>query len=168
MNDKVKNEFIKSKLKRVLSRAATILFPLRSDEVKTLVKKHTWRDRNYVGFAEGRVSAWSGYSINLAYLDSRYRGLFADVVQNNLPNSEKIRLFGEDFTAAISGLENYVVIFNLDIPFSAVEIIKSLGFIPRNLKRNCHICLIYSVDYFLEEEEEFISLKTAEMVILQR
>ena len=49
------------------------------------------------------------YSINLAYLDSRYRGLFADVVQNNLPNSEKIRLFGEDFTAAISGLENYVV-----------------------------------------------------------
>lgn len=71
---------LKLKISQVLTRSSSILFPLDSGKIKKLLKPHNWRDRNYVGEAGGKVCAWSGFSINLAYLDSRYRGLFGDYV----------------------------------------------------------------------------------------
>lgn len=161
-------DVVKSKLRQVLTRSASILFPLQFEAIQKLVKPHTWRDRKYVGEVSGKVCSWSGYSINLAYLDSRYRGLFGDYVQNHLPVEERLRLFGDDFTAAIQELSSFVVIFNLDIPLDSVEIVRSLGFIPRTMNRSSHICIIYSPEDFLDAPLDSICLKVAEMVILQR
>jgi len=107
-------KLVKAKLRQVLNRAASILFPLQREEIQKLVKPHTWRDHKYVGEVSGKVCAWSGYSINLAYLDSRYRGLFGDYVQNHLPVGERLRLFGNDLAKAIQSLPSFVVLFNLD------------------------------------------------------
>lgn len=159
---------IKLKIRQVLSRSSSILFPLESEKIKKLVKSHNWRDRKYVGEVGGKVCVWSGYSINLAYLDSRYRGLFADYVQNQLPEQERQQLFGDEFAAAIKNLSSFVVIFNLDIPHESIEIVTSLGFIPRRMNRSNHICLVYSPENFLSTSLELISLKVVEMVILQR
>jgi hypothetical protein len=163
-----RTRLVKAKLKQVLNRAASILFPLQREEIHKLVKPHTWRDRNYVGSVGGKVCAWSGYSINLAYLDSRYRGLFGDYVLNHLPVSERLRLFGDEFTSATQSLSSFVVIFNLDIPLDSIEIVSSLGFIPRTMNRSSHICIIYSPEEFLDTPLDLICLKVAEMVILQR
>ncbi len=159
---------IKLKIRQVLSRASSILFPLQSSKIKKLVKSHNWRDRKYVGEVGGKVCVWSGYSINLAYLDSRYRGLFADYVQNQLPIEERQQLFGDEFAAAIKDLSSFIAIFNLDIPHEAIEIVMSLGFIPRRMNRSNHICLVYSPEDFLSISLELISLKVVEMIILQR
>lgn len=159
---------IKEKLKQVLSITASILFPLQQEEINKLVKRHTWRDQKYVGKLAEKICAWSGYSINLAYLDSRYRGLFGDYVENYPPLNDCLKLFGQDFTYTINSLNSFVVIFNLDIPLGSIELVKSLGFIPRLMKRNSHICLVYSPQEFLEKPEELICFKVAEMVILQR
>jgi hypothetical protein len=165
---KADSDVVKSKMRQVLSRASSILFPLQTNEIKRLVKTHTWRDRKYVGEVNGKVCAWSGYSINLAYLDSRYRGLFADYVKNQLPPQECYRLFGDEFATAIKDLSSFIVIFNLDIPKEALEIVNSLGFVPRRMKRSNHICMIYSPDEFVSSSLELIALKVVEMVILQR
>ncbi len=159
---------IKQKLQKVLTRTASILFPLQKEEINNLVKTHTWRERKCVGSLAEKICSWSGYSINLAYLDSRYRGLYGDYVENYPPVNECLELFGQDFTLVIQNLESFVVIFNLDIPLGAIELVKNLGFIPRLMKRNSHICMIYSPQEFLEASEEIISFKVAEMVILQR
>ncbi len=159
---------LKLKMSQVLLRSASILFPLEAEKIGKLLKPHNWRDRNYVGEAEGKVCVWSGFSINLAYLDSRYRGLFGDYVQNKLSRLERQRLFGREFAAAIENYSSFVAIFNLDIPLDAIDIIMSLGFVPRRMKRNCHICLVYSPEEFLDTSLDLISLKIAEMVILQR
>ena len=159
---------IKLKIRLVLKRASSILFPLQSEQVEKLVKPHSWRDRKYVGEAGGKVCPWSGYSINLAYLDSRYRGLFADYVQNQLPVTERRQLFGNEFAEAIQNFSSFIVIFNLDIPLYSIEIVKSLGFTPRRMNRSSHICIIYSSEEFLDIPLDLISLKIAEMVILQR
>ena len=159
---------IKLKIRLVLNRASSILFPVQREQIEKLVKPHTWRDRKYVGEVGGKVCAWSGYSINLAYLDSRYRGLFADYVQNQLPAVERQQLFGSEFAGAIQNLSSFVVIFNLDIPLGSIEIVKTLGFIPRKMNRSSHICMIYSPEEFLDTPLDLISLKIAEMVILQR
>lgn len=159
---------IKSKIMLVLNRASSILFPLQREQIEKLVKPHTWRDRKYVGEVAGKVCVWSGCSINIAYLDSRYRTLYGDYVQNQLPIVERKRLFGDEFTTAIENFSSFVVIFNLDIPLDAIEIITSLGFVPRKMNRSSHICIIYSSEKFLDTPLELISLKIAEMVILQR
>lgn len=159
---------IKSKIRQVLSRASSILFPLQSEQSKKLVKPHNWRDRKYVGEVNGKVCVWSGYSINLAYLDFRYRGLFADYVQNKLPPEKQKQLFGYEFAAAIKNFSTFVVIFNLDIPHEAIEIVTSLKFVPRRMNKSNHICLVYSPENFLATSLELISLKVVEMVILQR
>ena len=161
-------DIVKFKLKQVIKRSAAILFPLQREQIEKLVKPHIWRDRKYVGEVSGKVCSWSGYSINIAYLDSRYRGLFADYVQNTLSLFDRLQLFGNEFTEATQNFSSFVVIFNLDIPLEATEIVTSLGFIPRRLNRSSHICLIYSPEDFLDAPLEFISLKVAEMVILQR
>lgn len=121
-----------------------------------------------MGEVSGKVCSWSGYSINLAYLDSRYRGLFGDYVQNRLLVEERLRLFGDDFTAATQELSRFVVIINLDIPPASIEIIRSLGFTARRMNQTSHICIIYSPENFLDAPLDLICLKVAEMVILQR
>lgn len=161
-------DVLKSKIRQVLNRASSILFPLQNQQVEKLIQVHTWRDRKYVGEVGGKVCVWSGYSINLAYLDSRYRGLYGDYVQNQLSIVERQQLFGDEFTAAIQSFSSFVVIFNLDIPLEAMEIIMSLGFVPRKMNRRSHICIIYSPEEFLDTPLDLISLKVAEMVILQR
>lgn len=54
---------IKLKIRQVLSRASSILFPLQSEKIKKLVKSHNWRDRKYVGEVGGKVCVWSGYTM---------------------------------------------------------------------------------------------------------
>lgn len=168
MDETITNS-VNEKAEQVLTRVGNILFPLEFEQVKKLVKPHVWRDKNYVGInPKGLVSVWRGRSINLAHIDSRYRALFIDIVNNDLIASERYRLFGSAFAASIRHLKSFVVVFNLDLPLNEDNNAVSQGYIPRILPTRAHICRIYSIDEFLSLSLNEIVGTTAYMVALQR
>lgn len=159
---------IQTNLKNVIIHTASILFPMQRNEIQKLTKRHSWYNKKYVGTYRDKTCSWIGHSINLAYLDSRYRCLFADHVQKKPSFVESIQLFGESFALKIKDLDEFVVIFNLDIPKGAIKLVEELGFVAREISKGSHICSIYSIEEFLDRDIEFFALKAAEMVILQR
>jgi hypothetical protein len=135
---------------------------------EALVKRHVWRDEKYVGEHEGRIVAWRGQSVNFAELDPRYRTVYIDVVENVLPRSERVQLFGPDFAAAIAGMACFVVIFVLDFSLDSVPAIKALGFTPRVLTRVAHACKVVGVQAFLTSPPSHWAAQAAKLLMMQR
>lgn len=158
---------IDRRIPEVICEAISILFPAELD-ASSLIKRHVWRDRRYVGEHKGRPVSWRGWSANLVTLDSHYRAVFVDVVDNVLPIEEGIRLFGEEFAAAIDGLDRYVVLFVLDFPIDAVPQICQQGFIPRQLTRSVHACAVASTGDFLDQPPLYWAAKLVKLVMFQR
>lgn len=158
---------LNSRLVDVLSDAIRTLFPLTPDPRK-LVKKHVWRDRRYVGENDGKVAAWRGMSANLVELDFRYRAVFSDVVENNLPVRERYRLFGPAFTEHTLPHDRFVVLFVLDFPLGSEEEIIAQGFVPRRMHRTLHACVIAHPDEFLAQSVSHWTAKIVGLVLLQR
>jgi hypothetical protein len=154
-------------IKEVLTETIKIVFPVNV-EPANLIKRHVWRDKKYLGTAHNKVVAWCGWSANLVSVDFRYRAIFIDVVDNILPFQERERLFGRDFSDAISNKPQFVVMFVLDFPTHAIETIKTQGFVPRKMGRVLHACVIASIEQFHALPALYWAAKTARLVMLQR
>ncbi|MCS6802749.1 MAG: hypothetical protein NZ773_12520 [Dehalococcoidia bacterium] len=154
-------------LRQVIEETVLLLFPGRPLPAG-LVKRHVWRDQKYVGAAAGRVVPWEGWSANLANLDARYRAIFADVVDNILPESERYRLFGDAFSEEIRELNRFVVLFVLDFPLETEQDIILAGFTPRRMARVLHACKIVSVEEFLDKTTLHWAAVLTRLVMLQR
>ena len=160
-------ELINQQIKTVLSEAIQILFPVSVDPV-TLIKRHVWRNRNYVGEYNNRVVVWKGWSANLVSVDFRYRVIFVDVVDNVLPYQEKVRLFGPDFAAKINNFDKFVVLYVTDFPLNTVEDIKKQGFIPRRTPKALHACVILEIEEFINMPALYWAAKITKLVLLQK
>ena len=158
---------LNSRLADVLSDSIRTLFPLTPDPRK-LVKKHVWRDRKYVGEVDGKVATWRGTSANLVELDFRYRAIFMDVVENNLPVWERYRLFGPVFAEHTLKYDRFVVMFVLDFPPGSEGEIIAQGFVPRRMNRTLHACVIVHPDEFLAQSVSHWTAKIVGLVLLQR
>ncbi len=157
---------IDDQIKGVLHETACILLPL-FPQPDSLIAEHIWRDRGYVGEAGGKVVAWRGWRAKLADVDSRYRTLYIDVVDNILPDEERERLFGDAFASAIAGMDRFVVMFALDFPLEAEEAIEEAGFVPRRLSRVLHACIIAGPEQFLSQPALMWATMTARLLVLQ-
>jgi len=153
--------------KSVLYETIKILFPINIDPNK-IIKTHVWRDRKYVGEANGRVVSWQGWSANLSTVDFRYRTIFIDRVPNVLSVEERTKLFGWDFAKTIAKLDEFVVLFVLDFPVDTYELILAEGFTPRLMSKAVHACVITTPDDFVAYSAHHWSSKVARLVLLQR
>lgn len=158
---------LQTKIKDTLRQAIKILFPVGVD-ADAIIKKHIWRNKKYVGEYNGEVVSWKGLSANLTSIDFRYRVIFMDVVENILPIEERLRLFGQDFVTATQDMTQFVVMFVLDFPLSAIDEIKAQGFVPREMTRVAHACCIVSPEEFLTHTSLHWAAKVVRLVMLQR
>lgn len=140
---------VEQSIKAVLAHVTRTLLPEISDPAP-VIAQHIWRDSNYVGAHNGKVVVWRGWRAKLdGASDGRYRTLYIDLVDNILPIPERQRLFGEAFSGAIAGLPQFIVLFALNFPLQAETDILAHGFVPRQLRRVLHACLVADVDHFL-------------------
>lgn len=151
----------------VLYETIRIIFPLNVDPAP-LIKRHVWRDRKYVGEANGKVAAWQGWSANLNQIDFRYKAVYVDFVDNSLTFEERQRLFGSDFAAATHNWGSFVNLFVLDFPLSAVDTIRSEGFTPRIMARVAHACILASMDDFISTSVSYWASHLARLILMQR
>lgn len=157
---------LEQKMRNVVEETVRILFPTRLAEAQ--IRRHRWWDTKYVGSKDGKAASWEGWSTNLAEVDSRYRAVFVDAVDNVLPEAERVALFGHDFAQAIRDMSRFVVMFVLDFPLEAVGAILDQAFVPRIMKRSAHACVVVSVDEFLSQPTLYWAAKAARLVMLQR
>ena len=153
-------------IKYVLRETISILLP-HCLQPESLIAEHIWRDRTYVGEAEGKVVVWRGWRANLADVDPSYRTLYIDVVDNLLPVEEQQRLFGDAFATAIAPMDRFVVMFALDFPLEAEKAIEDAGFVPRRLSRVLHACIIAGPEQFLSQPALMWAIMTARLLVLQ-
>lgn len=151
----------------VLYEATRTLFPLAPNP-RDLIKRHTWRDRRYLGEVDGKVLSWKGLSTNLVQIDFRYRAIFLDLVQNILPIQERHRLFGPVFTQNTLQYDRFVVMFVLDFPLESEADIVAQGFVPRRMNRALHACVVAHPEEFLSQSVEHWTAKVVRLVLLQR
>jgi len=151
----------------VLFETIKSLFPLQT-ESRSIIKQHVWRDRKYVGEMNGSVIVWKGWSANLSHLDFRYRTVFIDRVANVLSIEEKTRLFGWHFAKSSKDMEEFVVMFVLDFPIDAYELILQEGFIPRLMSKVVHACVVVGINEFLSYTAHHWTSQIIRLVILQR
>lgn len=151
----------------VLHEAIRAVFPLVPNP-RSLIKRHRWRDRKYVGEVNGKVATWEGLSANLVHFDSRYRAIFLDLVQNELPVEERTRLFGPVFTEYTLKHSEFVVMFVLDFPIDSEAEIIAQGFVPRRMNRVLHACVVAHPDEFLSQSVLHWTAQVVRLVLLQR
>ncbi len=151
----------------VLYETIRTLFPLVPNS-PALIKKHSWRDRRYVGEVNGKLITWRGLSANLVQIDFRYRAVFIDLVQNVLPLEERYRLFGPAFAEGTLAYDQFVVLFVLDFPPESEADIIAQSFVPRRMSRSIHACVVAHPEEFLSQSVEHWTAKVVRLVLLQR
>jgi hypothetical protein len=157
-----------TKSQAILTALVQTLFPTYPNP-ESLVIEHVWRDRDYLGETkEGKVASWSGLSVNLRDIDDGFRAIFIDRVENQLDAAQRRDLFGDDFDAAVTGLDVFIVGFVTGFKREHAVHLKRLGYIPRLMKQGEHGCIIFSEMDFLRSEKTDIALKLIRLLMLQK
>jgi len=161
--------FLNTKMQQILTDVIRSVFPLETSP-ESIVAPHAWRDRRYVGEVDGHPSTWRGFSANLRKLDFRYRGTYIDIVDNELPEQEQLRLFGSAFVDASREYRRYIVLYVLDFPATTEDFIIRQGFTPRRMPSGkiLHACKIVGIDEFVSHDPLVWICHLIRMIILQR
>lgn len=102
------------------------------------VRRHVWRDADYVGVVNGKVAVWQGWSVNLRVCRPAFGTVYIDYAVNGLTVSERTRLFGEDFSRRIATMDAFVFAFITRLPVEVQGTVVERGFILRKLPRRLH------------------------------
>jgi hypothetical protein len=140
---------IREKMYDVMVHTVRRLFPTDVDPA-TVVKKHVWRNANYVGMVGGSVQVWQGWSANLRPFGADYRTLYVDYVENVLPVVERQRLYGTVFSDAIEGMTDFVFLFVTSVGVHFQQAVIKRGFTPRYVGDAIHLGMLRSGNGFLE------------------
>lgn len=159
------NEDFFALMRQVLWKSIDILYPLSRDPEEIIIP-HIWRNRRYLGEIDGHIPTWRGWSANLG---RRYGTLYIDVADNVLPNSERIRLFGDEFTKMIEGKNQFITLFALGFPREAELLIRQKGFVPRRLSvRRYHACVVADLNEFTSQNVLVWASLGVKLIRLQR
>lgn len=110
-----------------------------------VIKPHVWYNAKYVGIADGQVQAWYGWCANLRFLNDCYRTLYIDYVANKLPYKERVRLFGEEFSQKVDGMESFVFFFTTSFPYHRQQEVLECGLTFRRMNDVIHPGKVLSV-----------------------
>jgi hypothetical protein len=150
-------------MRQVLEGSVELLLPGSG----TLVKKHVWRNADYVGTSGNTVAIWRGWSANLSKVDRRYRSVYIDYIENSLPTSENERLFGSVFAEAIKSQQPCVYLFVTSCPLEKHTEVLATGFTFRRIRNVIHPGVVTDVKSFLETPLEVWITFGVELVNLQ-
>lgn len=161
------SKLIDTHMKDVLADGIRILHPVIED-ASSLIKRHSWRTRKVLGESNGRIAYWRGWSSNLGLLADGYHTIYIDFVENILPSSQRIVLFGEEFASAIEGHKAFIVCFAANFGRQERSIINSSGFICREIGPGLHACFLVSPSDFVSQPPMFWAASVAKLANFQR
>jgi hypothetical protein len=115
-----------------------------------LIKAHAWYDENYVGGSGGKVAAWRGWCVNLRMI-GKYRTLYFNYVINPFSQEKNTALFGEAFSAIVSGLERYTCLYVTACSLNIIPLCITQGFTYKQFAKNIHPCRVIIISDFLAE-----------------
>jgi hypothetical protein len=140
-------------MKRLLEKLADALCPQRLDASPT-VRRHVWRDADYVGAANGKVAVWQGWSVNLRACRRAVGNVYIDYADNVLPVSERSRLFGDVFSSRIASIDSFVYAFTTRLPSEVETQLASHGYVIRTLSRGLHAGLLTAEKDFIQTPKQ--------------
>lgn len=114
------------------------------------IRRHVWRDADYVGLANGKVAVWQGWSVNLQACHSDLKNVYIDYVDNVLTERDRAELFGDLFSAQIASMEAFVYCFATRFPLGAESQLQKEGFTVRRLLRRLHAGILCNSKDFNE------------------
>lgn len=132
-----------------------------------LVKKHVWRNPDYVGMSNCKVSIWQGWNANLAKSDRRYKTLYIDYVTRDIPPKEQERLFGNVFFSAIQSINPFIFFFVTSCAYADIGEVISAGFTFRQINDVIHPGVIVGIETFMETPIENWSSVGVKLLHLQ-
>jgi hypothetical protein len=151
----------------VLALCRTQLVPA-ADDTSAPIRRHAWRNQDYLGVHAGRVQAWIGLSMNPRGVAPALPALTIDTVQNALSWNEQVLLFGQRFADAVKALPRFVAMYVGRFPRgTAPQRILDSGFVPREVGSTWHACVIAAPDNFLAQPGEHWSGELLRIVQLQ-
>jgi len=154
-------------MREALAEAIGILFPTFASD-RDIISRHNWRTKKDLGEINGRVVCWRGWSANLGKVARGYRTVYCDYVSNELPVSTRVRLFGEEFCAAIDDLASFVVFFAASFSKSHRPHIVESGFVPRVIGPNLHACVVVDPADFLASPSMYWAAFIARLANFQK
>lgn len=154
-----------TQLRDSLREAATLLYPLHSHD--GILTRHVWRTRNDVGETAAGIATWRGWSIGLHRLNGPHRTVYADWVDNVLPEAERDRLFGKEFAQVITDMPHFTIFFVTKFLPSEHEIIQRAGFVPRVIGRRLHACMIVRPADLISQPAQLWAYYAAQLANLQ-
>jgi hypothetical protein len=139
-------EVVDTHMRRVLQLVTEAIKPGSS----YLVKRHVWRNIDYVGSDDGKIVEWRGWSANLRKVDARYKTIYIDYVENLLGPSERLRLFGELFTTLLENKSRFIFLYVTSCSFSDCNRVTAEGFVYRRINEVIHPGIILEIKSFLD------------------
>lgn len=157
-----------ARMRQVLFETIKILFPVSVDPDEIIIQ-HVWRDRDYLGEHDGKVPVWRGWSANLHRLDPAYRTLYIDIGENVHPIPRRVAIFGEEFAKAIADKPLFVIMFVVDCPSKAKDLLIRESFVPRRINDQIiHACVVARPEDFLNHPVLVLAAVGAKLVNLQK
>lgn len=156
-------EAISKRMRKVLEGSVENIVP----GSKILVKKHVWRNPDYVGMSSNKVAVWQGWSANLAKLDSRYKTLYIDYVDTVGSKTENEQLFGAVFSSAIATIQPFIFLFVTACPLAKQSEVISQGYTFRQINNIIHPGMVIDLESFLVTNLEDWAKIGKELLYLQ-
>jgi hypothetical protein len=95
--------------------------------------------------------------------------LYIDVGDNVLPVFKRTQTFGEDFAKAIEGKRQFIVIFVVDCPAKAKQLLAEEGFVTRRINNNIvHACIVAAPEGFMAQPTLVWAARSAKLVNMQK
>ncbi len=141
-------EAVDKHMRRVLETVAETVSP----GSRTLVKRHVWRNVDYVGAANDHIVEWRGWSANLRSVDQRFRTVYIDHVTNALALADRRTLFGEVFADAAKDFAEFVFLFVTSCAFSKRDHVIAAGFTYRQINAVIHPGILAESHVFVDRE----------------
>lgn len=156
-------EDVSDRMRQVLEGSVESIVP----SSKILVKKHVWRNPDYVGMSDNKVAVWQGWSANLAKLDPHYKTLYIDYVGTVPSTIETERLFGAVFSAAIATIQPFIFFFVTACPLAKQREVISHGFTFRQINNIIHPGTVIGLEAFFATALEDWAIIGKELLYLQ-
>jgi hypothetical protein len=134
---------------------------------RNLVKRHVWRNPDYVGMAGNKVAVWEGWSANLAKVDPRFKSIYIDYAENGNSLIVNEALFGSAFAHRIQQIQPFIFLFVTSCREKDSMHFIERGFTYRQINAVIHPGVLTGVPELFSTSIEMWSAIGSELLYLQ-